>query len=42
MPEVKEIAKSVLSVTKLVEKSLETSEKVGGFFARVFKEGTNS
>ena len=38
MSEVEEIAKAVQEVAKFGEKSLETSEKVGGFFARVFQE----
>jgi len=38
MSETEEIAKAVQSVAKFGEKSLETSEKVGGFFAKVFKE----
>lgn len=37
-PEVEEIAKAVQSVANFGEKSLETSEKLGGFFARVFNE----
>ncbi|MCR4320648.1 MAG: DUF4393 domain-containing protein [Candidatus Brocadiaceae bacterium] len=37
-PEAEEIAKAVQSVAKFGEKSLETSEKLGGFFARVFNE----
>jgi hypothetical protein len=38
MSDVGEIAKAVQSVSKFGEKSLETSEKLGGFFAKVFKE----
>ncbi|ABW68406.1 Abi-alpha family protein [Desulfosudis oleivorans] len=38
MSEAEEIAKAVQGVANLGEKSLETSEKLGGFFARVFKE----
>lgn len=34
--ETKEIAKAVQSVAKLGEKSLDTAEKLGGFFSRVF------
>jgi len=34
--ETKEIAKAVESVAKLGEKSLDTAEKLGGFFSRVF------
>lgn len=34
--ETQEIAKAVQSVAKLGEKSLETAEKLGGFFTRVF------
>lgn len=37
-PEAEEIAKAVQSVAKFGEKSLETSEKLGSFFASVFKE----
>ena len=36
--ETEEIAKAVQAVAKLGEKSLETSEKIGGFFGQVFKE----
>jgi hypothetical protein len=36
--EAEEIAKAVQSVAKFGDKALETSQKVGGFFARVFKE----
>ena len=42
MPEVEEITEAVQSVANLGEKSLETSEKVGRFFARVFKEPTHN
>lgn len=38
MSDVEEIAKAVQSVAKFGDKALETSQKVGGFFARVFKE----
>lgn len=38
MSEAEEIAKAVQSVAKFGDKALETSQKVGGFFARVFKE----
>src|SRR5712692_6724157 len=38
MNDAEEIAKAVQSVAKLGEKSLETSEKLGGFFAKVFRE----
>jgi hypothetical protein len=38
MSDVEEISKAVQSVAKFGEKSLETSEKVGGFIARVFQE----
>ena len=38
MSEAEEIAKAVQGVAKFGEKSLETSKKIGGFFARVFKE----
>lgn len=38
MSEVEEIAKAVQKVATFSEKSLETSEKIGGFFARVFCE----
>ncbi|HUT02905.1 MAG TPA: Abi-alpha family protein [bacterium] len=38
MNEVEEIAKAVQGVASLGEKSLEVSEKVGGFFARVFRD----
>jgi len=38
MSETEEIAKAVQSVAKFGEKSLETSEQLGAFFARVFKE----
>ena len=37
MSDAEEIAKAVQSVAKLGDKALETSQKVGGFFARVFK-----
>jgi Abortive infection alpha len=36
--EAEEIAKAVQSVAKFGDNALETSQKVGGFFARVFKE----
>lgn len=38
MSDAEEIAKAVQSVAKFGDKALETSQKVGGFFARVFKE----
>lgn len=38
MSDAAEIAKAVQSVAKFGDKALETSQKVGGFFARVFKE----
>lgn len=38
MSEVEEIAKAVQKASELGTKTLETSEKVGGFFAQVFKE----
>lgn len=38
MSEAEEIAKAVQSVAKLGDKALETSEKMGGFFARVFQQ----
>lgn len=38
MSDTEEIAKAVQSVAKFGDKVLETSQKVGGFFARVFKE----
>lgn len=38
MSETEEIAKAVQSVASFGEKSLETSEKLGDFFARVFQE----
>ena len=38
MSDTEEIAKAVQSVAKFGDKALETSQKVGGFFARVFKE----
>jgi hypothetical protein len=38
MSDVEEIAKAVQSVAKFGDKALETSQKVGGFFARVFNE----
>jgi hypothetical protein len=38
MSEAEEIAKAVQSVAKFGDKALETSQKVGSFFARVFKE----
>lgn len=38
MSETEEIAKAVQSVANLGEKSLEASEKIAGFFAKVFKE----
>jgi len=38
MSDAKEIAKAVESVAKLGEKSLESAEKLGSFFARVFRE----
>jgi hypothetical protein len=38
MSEVEEIAKAVQSVAKFGDKALETSEKMGGFFARVFQQ----
>jgi hypothetical protein len=38
MSETEEIAKAVQNVASFGEKSLETSQKVGGFFAKVFKE----
>ena len=38
MSEVDEIAKAVQSVAKFGDKALETSEKMGGFFARVFQQ----
>lgn len=41
MSDTEEIAKAVQSVAKLGEKSLETSEKLGAFFARVFREPIN-
>jgi hypothetical protein len=38
MSETEEIAKAVQNVAKFGEKSVELSEKIGGFFAKVFKE----
>jgi hypothetical protein len=38
MSEIEKIAEAVQEVARFGEKSLETSEKVGGFFARVFQE----
>lgn len=38
MSETEEIAKAIQKVASVGEKTLETSEKVGDFFARVFKE----
>jgi hypothetical protein len=38
MSDAEEIAKAVQSVANFGDKALETSQKVGGFFARVFKE----
>jgi len=38
MSEVEEIAKAVQGVAKFGERSIEFSEKLGGFFSRVFKE----
>jgi hypothetical protein len=38
MSDAEEIAKAVQSVARFGDKALETSQKVGGFFARVFKE----
>ena len=38
MSETEEIAKAIQSVAELGEKSLGTAEKLGGFFAQVFKE----
>ncbi len=38
MSDAEEIAKAVQSVAKFGDRALETSQKVGGFFARVFKE----
>jgi hypothetical protein len=38
MSETEEIAKAIQSVAKFGEKSIGMAEKVGGFFARVFKE----
>lgn len=38
MSEAEEIAKAVQSVAKFGDNALETSAKLGGFFARVFKE----
>lgn len=37
-PEAEEIAKAIQSFAKFGEKSLETSEKLGGFFSRVFND----
>lgn len=38
MSEAEEIAKAVQKTASFGEKSLETSQKIGGFFAKVFKE----
>jgi hypothetical protein len=38
MSDAEEIAKAVQSVAKFGDKALETSQKIGGFFARVFQE----
>jgi hypothetical protein len=38
MSETEEIAKAIQGVAKFGEKSIGMAEKVGGFFARVFKE----
>ncbi len=38
MSDAEEIAKAVQSVANFGDKALETSQKVGGFLARVFKE----
>ena len=38
MSETEEIAKAIQSVSRFGEQSLKTSEKLGGFFARVFQE----
>jgi len=38
MDDIKEVAKAVQGVAKFGEKSLETSEKIGGFLSRVFNE----
>jgi len=38
MNETEEIAKAIQETAKLGEKGLETAQKIGGFFAKVFKE----